>query len=541
MTTTHNVIDVPVKGSDEVVTIDCNDLPIDPRDFCAILTAEEADSRYWIRLAWEYRRLDRLDQATDILQDGLRSLAVQKQGVQRHYLHSLLASLYLQLSRLAATGMGKQIDGSNNETKDFWQKKALLSINEAARLKPLTTSNTIMRGVLSILVSEKDRSYEDANKQFDNALRENAQNTFAMLGKARVLYSRKNFKLALVYYQKVLRIRPTILPDPRIGIGLCYWQLDMRDDALAAWERANELDANSPSILVLLGLYWIGKAFDNVADESIFQSSYSKGIKYISEAYKMQTLPLAGIALASYMFSRKKMDALHRTLQKVLIMTEVPSLRADALFWLGRGQHLEESYEQAAAFYSLAKQTEADSIVISVALGQIQLARQDITDAKLTFESVLEKHPRCIEALSILGSIYAQEVLDSSFKGDKITHTIKAKACLDKAMSLTMEHKQRSLLDPALHFTRAMLVDDDTYAARIKVLEQAADLQAQTEDSTSAEVLNNMAVAHYHEGNYEASRDLYHKAIEESIKNSNDSADSEADIMIATITYNLGR
>ena len=30
-------------------------------------------------------------------------------------------------------------------------------------------------------------------------------------------------------------------PDPRIGIGQCFWHLKMKSDARAAWERALEL------------------------------------------------------------------------------------------------------------------------------------------------------------------------------------------------------------------------------------------------------------------------------------------------------------
>ncbi|CCG81027.1 Tetratricopeptide repeat protein 1 [Taphrina deformans PYCC 5710] len=541
MTTHPNVIDVPVKGSDQVVTIDCSDLPEDPRDFCAVLSGEEADAKYWIKLAFEYRHIGLVNQAIDILQDGLRSRTVQRENNHRYLLHSFLAALCIQKSREAATGMGKQIDGSNELTKDSWHRQAMTALNDAARLKPLTTSSTLSRGVLAILSSEKSDSYDEANKQFENALRENSLNLFAIAGKARVLFARKNYKLALVHYQKLLRLRPTMVPDPRLGIGLCYWHLDMKAEAQLAWERAVELDSSNTQGAVLLGLYWIAHAFDNVSDERTFEQSYSRGIKLISDAYKKEALPLAGIVLASYMFSRKKMDALQRILQQVLIMAEVPNIRADALFWLARGQHFVESFEQAGAFYALAKQTDPNSLVVSMAIGQMQLVKKDITDAKLTFESILEKHPRCIEALSVLGSIYAHEALDASFKGDKVTHRIKAKACLDKAITLTTDHKQRVLLDPSLHFTRAMLSDDDPVATKIKILQQAADIQLENGSSSSPEILNNMAVVHQANGAFDIAREMYQKAIEECIQCAKDEPEAETDIKIATMTYNLGR
>lgn len=532
-----NVIDVPVKGSDAVVTIDCSELPSDPRDLCAILSGEEADPRYWIKLAFEYRHNGLVDQAIEILQDGLNSHSIQRQSAQRFHFHSLLASLFIQKSRTASTGIGE----TTRETKDFWHQKALQSLNDAARLNPTSATNSISKGVLSVIRSDIDKSQDGANKQFESALKDNPTNLFAMLGKGRVLYARKNYKAALVYYQKVLQARPSLVPDPRIGIGLCFWQLNMKDDAFAAWTRSAELDPSGTSAVLLLGLFWISKAFENVSDQLSFQDTYAKGIRMVSSVYKVQPMPLAGIALASYMFSSKKMDALHRTLEKVLASADLPSLKAEAFFWIARGQHFVDALDKANSFYALAKQTEPDSIVASMALGQLQMTREDITDAKLTFESVLEKQPKCIEALAVLGTIYAQEVLDSNFKGDKATLRIKARACLDKAIHLTEDNKQRSHSDPSLHFTKAMLAENESASNAIKTLEQAADIQSEAGESISPQILNNMAVVHQQEGSYDIAREVYQKAIEECIKAANSDSPLEADVLISTITYNLGR
>lgn len=55
------------------------------------------------------------------------------------------------------------------------------------------------------------------------------------------MYARKNFKESLRIFQDVLRYNPSCIPDPRIGIGLCYWAMDQKSKAKAAWQRSLEV------------------------------------------------------------------------------------------------------------------------------------------------------------------------------------------------------------------------------------------------------------------------------------------------------------
>lgn len=59
--------------------------------------------------------------------------------------------------------------------------------------------------------------------------------------KARIMYARKNYRESLQLYQRILRLGPHTQPDPRIGIGLCFWQLGEKAKAKKAWERSLEL------------------------------------------------------------------------------------------------------------------------------------------------------------------------------------------------------------------------------------------------------------------------------------------------------------
>jgi RNA polymerase-associated protein CTR9 len=52
------------------------------------------------------------------------------------------------------------------------------------------------------------------------------------------MYARRNYKEALRLFQTVLRYNPQCIPDPRIGIGLCFWAMDQKVKAKAAWQRS---------------------------------------------------------------------------------------------------------------------------------------------------------------------------------------------------------------------------------------------------------------------------------------------------------------
>lgn len=60
----------------------------------------------------------------------------------------------------------------------------------------------------------------------------------ALSAKARVLFHRKYYRPALKIYQQILSIAPNFLPDPRIGIGCCFWNLSEPVIAKKAWERS---------------------------------------------------------------------------------------------------------------------------------------------------------------------------------------------------------------------------------------------------------------------------------------------------------------
>ena len=100
-----------------------------------------------------------------------------------------------------------------------------------------------MKSALSTNPAEKKTNMDSATKIFDESYKGHGgkRNMFAAMARARILFANRKYAHALEGYQEVLLHRPDMDPDPRIGIGLCYWALGYKDDAKLAWERAMEI------------------------------------------------------------------------------------------------------------------------------------------------------------------------------------------------------------------------------------------------------------------------------------------------------------
>jgi len=138
---------------------------------------------------------------------------------------------------------------SRTQTKESLQQLAVGAINEAARINQTSILTLLTTGIQRLATAGNDKTVTDQIlRLFEEVLKTNPNNVIALIGKARVHYGRNQFSIALRLYQKALMARPDMQPDPRIGIGQCFWHLKMKSDALAAWERAAELVALCPHL-----------------------------------------------------------------------------------------------------------------------------------------------------------------------------------------------------------------------------------------------------------------------------------------------------
>jgi RNA polymerase-associated protein CTR9 len=255
-----SAIDIPASTFDSEVEVSLEELPDDPTELCTLLENEKAAKNFWVIISLAYAKQKQLDHAVEILQKGLASVAhgatKEKLGLL-NWLCWLLMLRSRQAPRVAPDG-----DSSDVKTKDYYLQLATSTLNEASRLNPAYTPLFLARGVLCLLRaslyppkpvragipdnSERVETLRQALKCFEEASKASGgRNVMAHLGLARAQYALGNYPDALLTYQTVLARMPGLTdPDPRIGIGCCLWQLDFKERARDAWERALSLVSN---------------------------------------------------------------------------------------------------------------------------------------------------------------------------------------------------------------------------------------------------------------------------------------------------------
>lgn len=215
-------------------------------------------------------------------------------------------------------------------------------------------------------------------------------------------------------------------------------------------------------------MWYLDAAFQGV-DIKTFTELYGKAMQYAQKSYKIaQHLPAAALILAQYFYSKKNYPSVTKLCEKVLEYTDVQAIASDAYYWIARTHHQLQQYDRAMAFYQKARATNEANLPAAIGIGQLQVLQNDLISAKLTFERLLERHPRCIEALTILAFLYAGEANDRSTKMDKSNEKAKARGFFERALKLIDETQGRTLDDPVLCIAQAQLCEVDDVDMSLK-------------------------------------------------------------------------
>lgn len=166
----------------------------------------------------------------------------------------------------------------------------------------------------------------------------------------------------------------------------------------------------------------------------------------------------------------------------------------------------------------------------------------------------MQSHPKCIEAKTILGTLYAHEVLSAiprtGFAASKedVTPLHRRAITLLESVRATWKPDSKKT-DPtreALLLTLARLYENDAPEKALLCLQNVeaiyADL-ADTDEETMVplQLLNNMATFYWHAEKYDLARELYQTALNSipELVEKDETADTDA--LATTLTYNLAR
>ncbi|PHH72282.1 hypothetical protein CDD82_6047 [Ophiocordyceps australis] len=582
-----SAIDIPVQGDqeDEAVEIDLDDLLDDPTELCTLFENEHAAKTYWMTVALAYAKQHKIDHAIEMLLRGISCISNSANPRDKVSMICCLCWMYLWKSREAPRVAPEHVPVSEAKTKEYYLQLATSSLNDAARLNPSFPPIFLARGVLVLLKAslqapaktagsigaEKHELLKTAIKSFDDALRvSQGKNMLALLGKARAFYSMHKFADSLAAYQDVLQKMPDLVdPDPRIGIGCCFWQLGYRQDAKIAWERALEINPESKVANILLGLFYLDSCGRMPINSEGFIKLYKIAMtEYTQKAFKLdKDMPLTCATFANYFLSRKAWSNIDKLAHKAIQHTDVNAIASDGWYLLARMAHYNGETEKASDYYRRADDarggTDTGYLPAKFGVAQLSVLKDDLGEAKLRLEKIIQQS-KSLEAMVLLGTLYAEEIFASQKgdgKDDKTAEVKKAIALLEGVRSAWKDAKKGLSLDPSVLLNLARLYESENPDKALQCLLQVeqlemeqipeserptditdeAELQAAMRKLLPPQLLNNIGCFHYQAEKYELASDLFEAALGACMKIGEKDAEMDTDALVSTISFNLGR
>ncbi|KAG7290953.1 hypothetical protein NEMBOFW57_000959 [Staphylotrichum longicolle] len=575
-------IDIPMQDDVEV-EIDLQVLPDDPTELCSVFENEQSPRIYWMTVALAYAKQNKIDFAIEMLTRGANVL----QANQREKLSIItcICWLYLWKSREAPRVAPEGSLVSEAKTKEYYLQLATQSLNDASRINPAFPPLFLARGVLILLKaslqppskapgavdSHKAEQLRNALKSFEEAIRvSQGRNMLAVMGKARALFSLGRYPESLAAYQEVLSKMPDMVdPDPRIGIGCCFWQLGFKDDAKTAWERCLEINPESKIANILLGLYYLDSSGHVPTNSPEFIRLYKKAMtEYTQKSFKLdKNLPLTCATFAGYFLSRKQFANVDALAHKAIQYTDVNAIASDGWYLLARKEHYDGDLERASDYYRRADDArggaERGYLPAKFGVAQLSVLKNDLGEAKLRLEKMIQQSKN-YEAMILLGTLYAEEVFanqSAAVKEDKSAEAKKAVGLLEGVRSAWKDTKKNLAPDAAVLLNLARLYETESPDKALQCLQQVEQLEieqvpqseypADAEDEAAAraairkylppQLLNNIGCFYSQDGKHPLATEFFQAALDSCARISQTESDVDTDALLTTISFNLGR
>ncbi|KAJ2882232.1 protein required for normal CLN1 and CLN2 G1 cyclin expression, partial [Coemansia asiatica] len=399
------VIEVPIDNSNDVLEIDCSQLPVHAAEICDILENEGSALRFYQVFALEYYKQGSVEEAVVALKRGMASAKANDQTAKVPLLN-LLASIYVQKAKTAPMGITNGLSGVATGEREMALQMAATLLNEAERISRSDANTCVVRGMLALAKRQPDA----ALAQFQMALQSEVS-VAALLGKARVLYGKQQFAQALIAYQQALVLSPRSGPDPRIGIGMCLERLGHTEDARRALKRASQVDPKAAAPRMLLATMDLNasKIAAQACDPEKASMYMRSAMEHLQAAYALQPENAAVLLrLADRMCWLGDWDAARKLGERALRTADTMALQAEAHYQLGRAHHGGGRFDAAHESYTRSLAINERHALARFGLAQMLLQRADMSGAEAAFQRVLDRHPRCSEALRALGYLHAR-------------------------------------------------------------------------------------------------------------------------------------
>ncbi|GAA6004613.1 hypothetical protein JCM11491_002168 [Sporobolomyces phaffii] len=628
-----SVLEVTLHSSGEVTEVDLNEMfnaasesdSVDQlNDLARMLEAERVPIALWVRFVQECWARNRYATALHYADQGIRAVTYNAPAFVQVPLLLLKANYHLALARKApkfrlaaprtdplalpkdphhpesthAQTVWPGVAAHERRTAPMFKEDYWFRVDkDLAKVDDLDRTNKVARDLRAALDLARGK-LDDANRAFEQILQDEPNHLMALTGRARILFSRLSFRPALKIYQQVLSLEPTFLPDPRVGVGLCFWFLGDREKARKAWERSIAVNpAHSTSAETLLGLLHLNRSRDPLlaGGSAARTKAYELGLSHVQQAFKRDNTiaacmgPLGNhllISTAGGAGVRNSLKLYERSLQ----FAETRLWIAEAHLNLGRALDADpDGVTTSAALgeYQRAVEANPDLVIAHLAAAQCYIRTEQFPAAINACETLLRRHPNTVEALVALASIHAHLAFTFHAASDSLASRKAAKDAYDAVLRIFAQGKAgggggggsaagtakeiakseriRQLAnDRDMYVEMARLWADERRverslqawqeARRIEV-ERALDADADADDATydaavdqaerkvDARVRNNIAVLLYNQKQSDAATEHFELALgtvgHEFADKGGELDGGETDAVLTAVTYNL--
>ncbi|KAF4620607.1 hypothetical protein D9613_000259 [Agrocybe pediades] len=542
-------------GGHEVITIDLNNLDPNPDDVLDLLKESQCHNSTWTKIAAEYWRRGYLDAAERIAWAAIESSQANDSASSTSPTYALLANLMMARARTAPKVIlqdAQQDDMRSEKSKDDYYRDAAQYLNMGDRVGAESgegssgTLTFLTRGVHQLA----NRSMDDAMRSFEGVLAEKPTNLVALLGKARILYARRNYKEALRIFQDVLRYNPNCSPDPRIGIGLCLWAMDYKAKAKAAWQRSLEVNPGEWSAQLLLGLESINASKQENLSDSEKARLFVAGTKLIEKAFHASNRTAAvANALCELFLQKGNHSRALKLAERTIQFADTLTILTEGYLRAGRVSHASGSIAQATKFYNNAIEGQPKNVVGAIGVAQMQMLNDEMAAAIHTLDTLLQSpNPqRSLEATVMLASLraYPRPGVSSSDVAQEKTRARELYDRVSKAIELddlrtngkTASRVSRGIAeDVEMHTEIARLWQEESLERMGKALKEALRI-SQASGDVDPRLTNNIGVLHHLERRLPDARAMYENALMSAGSLSGDLAEG----LSTTALYNLAR
>jgi RNA polymerase-associated protein CTR9 len=268
----------------------------------------------------------------------------------------------------------------------------------------------------ALIAGSKDKYLEDARRCFNNAITVNATCLQATLGLGCVHYHWGLWQAAREYFAAALRNHPNGGSASRFGLGLCFYQMGVMDNALACFKRVLQLEPGHLDAMVATAVLERAMMRNNKeADVHAKQKNREDMVKAFQASQVKQRPAGSMFSTSGTLFNQMAQDLFEggdiaKSLKfglSAFHSSALNDVKAESVFIMARAYHVQGDYNQAYTYYLRATKQAPDFILPYFCLGQLYMHRGQPREAEQCFERVLAADKDCKDALSWMGRLMA--------------------------------------------------------------------------------------------------------------------------------------